>query len=40
MAQAVADQIRAIPYFSSFGHHTTVPAAQLAANFAPAPCIT
>jgi adenosylmethionine-8-amino-7-oxononanoate aminotransferase len=34
MAQAVADQIRAIPYFSSFGHHTTVPAAQLAAKLA------
>ncbi|UTW12878.1 aminotransferase [Marinobacterium rhizophilum] len=34
MAEAVADQIRQIPYFSSFGHHTTVPAAQLAAKLA------
>ncbi len=34
MAEAIADQVRKIPYFSSFGHHTTVPAAQLAAKLA------
>lgn len=34
IADAVADQIRAIPYFSTFGHHTTAPAAQLAAKLA------
>ncbi|WP_413614997.1 aminotransferase [Halomonas cupida] len=34
MAQAVADQIRDIPYFSTFGHHTTAPAARLAARLA------
>jgi len=34
MAQAIADQIRQIPYYSCFGHHTTVPAAQLAAKLA------
>lgn len=34
IAQAVADQIRDIPYFSTFGHHTTAPAARLAARLA------
>ncbi|MDI3324554.1 aminotransferase [Pontibacterium granulatum] len=34
MAQAIADQVRKIPYYSCFGHHTTVPAAQLAAKLA------
>ena len=40
MAQAIADQARRIPYFSSFGHHTTPPAAELGAKLAelaPAP---
>jgi adenosylmethionine-8-amino-7-oxononanoate aminotransferase len=30
----MADQARRIPYFSSFGHHTTPPAAELAARLA------
>ena len=34
IAQAIADQARRIPYFSSFGHHTTPPAAKLAAKLA------
>ncbi len=34
MAEAIADQVRQIPYYSCFGHHTTVPAAQLAAKLA------
>lgn len=34
IAQAMADQARRIPYFSSFGHHTTPPAAELAAKLA------
>ncbi|QEM82619.1 aminotransferase [Halomonas binhaiensis] len=34
IAEAVAEQIRAIPYFSTFGHHTTAPAARLAAKLA------
>ena len=34
MAQAIADQVRRIPYFSSFGHNTTPPAAELAAKLA------
>jgi len=34
MAQAIADQVRQIPYYSCFGHHTTIPAAQLAAKLA------
>ncbi|MBN3561058.1 aminotransferase [Aliamphritea spongicola] len=34
MAQAIAEQVRQIPYYSCFGHHTTVPAAQLAAKLA------
>ncbi|GAA3545061.1 aminotransferase [Zobellella aerophila] len=34
MAQAIADQVRQIPYYSCFGHHTTVPAAKLAAKLA------
>jgi len=34
MAEAIAEQIMKIPYYSSFGHHTTVPAAQLAAKLA------
>ena len=34
MAQAIADQARRIPYFSSFGHHTTPPAAELGAKLA------
>ena len=27
MARAIADQARLIPYYSTFGHHTTPPAA-------------
>lgn len=34
MADAIAEQICQIPYYSSFGHHTTVPAAQLSAKLA------
>ncbi|MGI9304148.1 MAG: aminotransferase [Gammaproteobacteria bacterium] len=34
MAQALADQARRIPYYSTFGHHTTPPAAELAAKLA------
>ena len=34
MAQAMADQARQMVYYSSFGHHTSVPAAQLAAKIA------
>jgi len=34
IAQAMADQARRMPYFSSFGHHTTPPAAELAAKLA------
>jgi len=34
MADAIADQVRQIPYYSCFGHHTTVPAANLAAKLA------
>ncbi|MDR5867356.1 aminotransferase [Halomonas koreensis] len=34
IAEAVAEQIRDIPYFSTFGHHTTAPAARLAAKLA------
>ncbi|NWN82956.1 MAG: aminotransferase class III-fold pyridoxal phosphate-dependent enzyme, partial [Halomonas sp.] len=34
IAEAVAEQIREIPYFSTFGHHTTAPAARLAAKLA------
>lgn len=34
IAQAIADQARRIPYFSSFGHNTTPPAAELAAKLA------
>lgn len=34
VAQAMADQARRMTYYSSFGHHTTVPAAELAAKLA------
>ncbi|AEF55553.1 aminotransferase [Marinomonas posidonica] len=34
MAQAIAEQIMKVPYYSCFGHHTTVPAAKLAAKIA------
>ncbi len=34
MATAIADQIRAIPYYSSFNHLTTPPSAELAAKLA------
>ncbi len=34
MAQALAAQARQMVYYSSFGHHTSVPAAQLAAKLA------
>ena len=40
MAQAIADQVRRMTYYSSFGHITTPPAAELAAKLAtltPAP---
>ncbi|SMF20354.1 Adenosylmethionine-8-amino-7-oxononanoate aminotransferase [Tistlia consotensis] len=32
IAQAMADQARRMVYYSSFGHHTSVPAAELAAK--------
>jgi adenosylmethionine-8-amino-7-oxononanoate aminotransferase len=32
--QAIAQQARQMVYYSSFGHHTSVPAAQLAAKLA------
>ncbi|NQU58034.1 MAG: aminotransferase [Rhodospirillales bacterium] len=34
IADAMADQARRMNYFSSFGHHTSVPAAELAAKLA------
>tara|TARA_B100000795_G_C22782612_1_gene433090 strand:- start:522 stop:1904 length:1383 start_codon:yes stop_codon:yes gene_type:complete len=34
MADAIATQAKRIPYFSTFGHHTTPPAAALAAKLA------
>lgn len=34
MAQAIADQARRIPYYSTFNHLTTPPAAELAAKLA------
>ena len=34
MADAIADQVRAIPYYSSFNHLTTPPSAELAAKLA------
>lgn len=34
IAQAVADQIMQIPYYSAFGHHTSIPAAKLSAKLA------
>ncbi len=34
MADAIADQVRQIPYYSCFGHLTTPPAAKLAAKLA------
>ncbi len=34
IAQAIADQARRMTYFSPFGHHTTPPAAELAARLA------
>lgn len=34
MARAIANQVRQMVYYSSFGHHTSVPAAQLAAKIA------
>ena len=34
MAQAIADQVRSIPYYSTFTHLTTPPAAELAAKLA------
>ena len=34
MAQAIAEQVRRITYYSSFGHLTTPPAAELAAKLA------
>lgn len=34
IAQAVAEQIMQIPYFSAFGHHTSAPAAKLSAKLA------
>ena len=40
MAQAMADQARRIPYYSTFQHHTTPPAAELAyklSELAPGP---
>ncbi len=40
MAQAIADQVRSLPYYSTFTHLTSPPAAELAAklaSLAPAP---
>ncbi len=40
IAEAIADQARLMPYYSSFGHHTTPPAAELSwklAQLAPGP---
>ena len=40
IAQAIADQARRMPYFSTFGHHTSPPAAELShalAQLAPEP---
>ena len=34
MAQAIAEQVRRITYYSTFGHLTTPPAAELAAKLA------
>ena len=34
MAQAIADQVRQIPYYSTFNHITTPPAVTLAAKLA------
>jgi len=34
IAQAMADQVMQIPYYSAFGHHTTQPAALLSAKLA------
>ncbi len=34
MAQAIADQVRRIPYYSTFNHLSTPPAAELAAKLA------
>ena len=34
MAQAIADQVRQIPYYSTFNHITTPPAVNLAAKLA------
>ena len=34
MAQAIAEQVRRIPYYSTFTHLTTPPAAELAAKLA------
>lgn len=34
MAEAIADQVRAIPYYSSFNHLTTPPSAELASKLA------
>lgn len=34
MGQAMAEQATQMPYYSSFGHHTSVPAAQLSAKIA------
>ena len=34
MAEAIAEQVRQMPYYSSFGHHTSIPAAKLAAKLA------
>ena len=34
IAQAMADQARKMCYYSSFGHHTSIPAAELAAKLA------
>ncbi|MHA2938855.1 aminotransferase [Vibrio sp. RC27] len=34
IAQAMAEQVMKIPYYSAFGHHTTQPAAELSAKLA------
>ena len=34
IAQAIAEQARRMCYFSSFGHHTSPPAAELSAKLA------
>ncbi len=34
IADAISEQVMQIPYYSAFGHHTSIPAAQLSAKIA------